>query len=260
MLGDTEDQGMKKIPPPNAKRALQDVIWHNRNFLVFQFILWSAKAHHFFPNKYILICVFNLRIVGILVFVSVVTLPFPQLLAYGLWLVTDVCWQFDQFVRESTHSHTCFIFFWPTGTIKISSGAYGIIVAVSVMFYAFLTSVLGIADLLCSSWSKSDWSFANTALWYLFIFFSNDWINVSLRHSVSEFLRSSCTFSCLLNYRSVPLLFSFQLQVQVLFLALRWTEGMMEENRPYNLRFWDDIEPVVLTCRSYQKIIGNLGW
>lgn len=128
------------------------------------------------------------------------------------------------------------------------------------MFYASLTSVLGIADLLYSSWSKSDWSFANIAFRYLFIFFSNDWISVSLRHSVSEFLYSSCTFSCLLNYRSVPLLFSFQLQVQVLFLALRWTEGIMEENRLYNLRFWYDIELVVQTCRSYQKIIGKLGW
>lgn len=128
------------------------------------------------------------------------------------------------------------------------------------MFYASLTSVLGRTDLLHSSWSKSDRSFANAAFRYLFIFFSNDWINVSLRHSVSEFLHSSCTFSCFLNYRSVPLLFSFQLQVQNLSWALRWTEEVMEENRLYNLRFWDDIEFVLLSCRSYQKIIWNLGW
>lgn len=63
------------------------------------------------------------------------------------------------------------------------------------------------------------------------IFFSNFWINVSLRHSTSESLHNSCTFSCPFIYRSVLLLFSFQ--YQALCSAVGWTEGITEENRPY---------------------------
>lgn len=54
LLGDSEDQGMKKNSPQNAERALQDVIWCNGTFVESQFIMWSAKAHNYFR-----ICVFS---------------------------------------------------------------------------------------------------------------------------------------------------------------------------------------------------------
>lgn len=123
------------------------------------------------------------------------------------------------------------------------------------MFYASLTSLLGIADLLYSFQSFS-WSFANAAFWYLLIFFTNDWKNVCFSHSVSEFLRSSATSACLLNYRSVPLLFSFQLQVQVLFLALKWTERIAKSNRLHHLRFlrWH------WTCSTGLEEVSENNW
>lgn len=146
-LGDSEDQRMKKNSPQNAKRVLQDVICCKRAFLVSQLILWSAKAHHFFHNKHILIRVFCLRRAALLIFPSVVTLHHSLSPFWAcLWLVADVCCQSDQFVTEITHSPTCFIFFLQTGTIKISSGACGIVVAVPVIFCPSLTCVLGRAD------------------------------------------------------------------------------------------------------------------
>lgn len=39
-----------------------------------------------------------------------------------------------------------------------------------------------------------------------------------------------------------------------------WIEGILEENGLCNLRCWDATELVLLTWRSYQKTIGNLGW
>lgn len=123
LLGDSENQRMKKNSPQNAKRALQDVICCKRAFLVSQFILWSAKAHHLFHNKHILICVFCLRRAALLIFPSV---PLHHSLSpfwACLWLVADVCCQSDPFVTEITHSPTCFISFLQTGTIKISSEA-----------------------------------------------------------------------------------------------------------------------------------------
>lgn len=217
---------MKRSQPQNAKRVLQHVTWCKRAFPVSQFILGSAKAIIFSWQVHSHLC-FLPEKSSPLILPSVVTLPH---LSGSLGPVFDSVQTFAaSLINLSQELHVLPLVLSSSYKQALSNsplGAWGIVVAVSVICCLSLTSVLGGAD-HCILSGLNLTGPQQMLFQYLVIFFSNFWINVSLRHSASESLHNSCTCSCPLIYRSV--LFQFQ----VLFSAMGWTEGIMEENRLY---------------------------